>query len=403
MTSNLANKNVVLGVTGGVAAYKAAEITRELTKLRANVQVVMTDAAKEFITPLSFQSLSGRPTRDTLFDPIAESGMSHIELGKWADIIIVAPASANFMAQLTAGMAPDLLTTLCLVTNAVIYIAPSMNQAMWHNSATQSNLHKLIERDIKILGPGSGEQACGDFGLGRMLEPKAIIKEITEKDKPLPLAGLNITITAGPTWESIDPVRGLTNSSSGKMGYSVAKAAKYYGGIVNLISGPTTLQEPEGVEFYKVESALDMLEAVRTQMNSCDIFISVAAVSDYSPVVSMDHKIKKYHETMTLELKRNPDILMEVSKIPNPPFTVGFAAETHDPISNAKKKIKDKNLDLIAVNHINESNNPFGGDYNHLILVSRSDEFDLGLQHKEKLGRDLIKQITQRYYEKNPT
>jgi len=398
---SLAEKQLVLGITGGIAAYKSAEIIRGLMDQGAAVQVVMTEAAKAFIAPLTLQALSGRPVRDSLLDPSAESGMGHIEIARWADQIIVAPASADFIARLAGGMASDLLTTVCLATSAPIALAPAMNQGMWNNAATQRNIDTLTADGVTLLGPASGAQACGDVGPGRMLEPADIVNHLMVSGKVRALDGTNVTITAGPTWEALDPVRALSNHSSGKMGYAVAAAAAAAGASVTLVSGPTALNPPSGIRYQPVQSAEDMLAAVEREIEDCDVFIGVAAVADYRPAQSASSKIKKHSESVTLELVRNPDILARVAQGPKRPFTVGFAAETDQAIPNARDKLQRKGLDLIAVNQVNETNNPFGSEENHLVLISETDEIDLGRDSKTALAEHLIAEIAHRYHDQH--
>ena len=397
----LAEKHIVLGITGGIAAYKSAEIVRRLIEQGAVVQVVMTEAAKAFIAPLTLQALSGRPVRDSLLDPSAESGMGHIEIARWADQIVIAPASADFIARLAGGMASDLLTTVCLATSAPIALAPAMNQGMWNNTATQRNIDTLTADGVSLLGPASGAQACGDVGPGRMLEPADIVNHLMDSGKVRALDGTNVTITAGPTWEALDPVRALSNHSSGKMGYAVAAAAAAAGASVTLVSGPTALNPPSGIRYQPVQSAEDMLAAVEREIEDCDVFIGVAAVADYRPAQSASSKIKKHTESVTLELVRNPDILARVAQSPKRPFTVGFAAETDQAIPNARDKLQRKGLDLIAVNQVNETNNPFGSEENHLVLISETDEIDLGRDSKTALAEHLIAEIAHRYHDQH--
>ena len=399
----LAEKHIVLGITGGIAAYKSAEIVRRLIEQGAVVQVVMTEAAKAFIAPLTLQALSGRPVRDSLLDPSAESGMGHIEIARWADQIVIAPASADFIARLAGGMASDLLTTVCLATSAPIALAPAMNQGMWNNTATQRNIDTLTADGVSLLGPASGAQACGDVGPGRMLEPADIVNHLMDSGKVRALDGTNVTITAGPTWEALDPVRALSNHSSGKMGYAVAAAAAAAGASVTLVSGPTALNPPSGIRYQPVQSAEDMLAAVEREIEDCDVFIGVAAVADYRPAQSASSKIKKHTESVTLELVRNPDILARVAQSPKRPFTVGFAAETDQAIPNARDKLQRKGLDLIAVNQVNETNNPFGSEENHLVLISETDEIDLGRDSKTALAEHLIAEIAHRYHDQHST
>ena len=400
---SLADQHIVLGITGGIAAYKSAELARRLIDHGATVQVVMTDAAKAFIAPLTLQALSGRPVRDTLLDPSAESGMGHIEIARWADRLIVAPASADFIARIAGGMASDLLAAVCLATSAPVILVPAMNQGMWRKSVTQRNIATLKADGVTILGPASGEQACGDVGPGRMLEPGDIISHLTHSGQTKALDGTNVTITAGPTWEALDPVRGLSNHSSGKMGYAVAAAAAAAGAAVTLVSGPTALDPPSGIQYRPVRSAEEMLAAVEQDIEACDVFIGVAAVADYRPAQSENSKIKKHAESVTLELVRNPDILARVAQQPKRPFTVGFAAETDHPIAYAREKLHNKGLDLIAVNQIDEANNPFGSDQNRLVLISKTDEVDLGRDNKTALAEQLISEIAHRYHDPHST
>ncbi|MEK9742966.1 MAG: bifunctional phosphopantothenoylcysteine decarboxylase/phosphopantothenate--cysteine ligase CoaBC [Gammaproteobacteria bacterium] len=398
---SLENRHILLGISGGIAAYKAAELTRRLVEAGAEVQVVMTDAAKAFISPLTMQAVSGRPVRDTLLDPAAEAGMGHIELGRWADLVLVAPASADFLAKLAGGMAGDLLSTVCLATSAPVYLAPAMNQAMWRKPATQRNIVTLENDGIIIVGPASGDQACGDVGPGRMTEPADIIANLQTDDGTGSMQGLDVVITAGPTWEAIDPVRGLSNHSSGKMGYAVAAAAVAAGARVTLVSGPTALTPPKGIHTHSVRSAQEMFLAVQSAATKCDIFIGVAAVADYRPQSIESSKIKKSAEHLTLELVKNPDILSWVaSQIPKP-FTVGFAAETDRPLEHARAKRANKGLDLIAVNQVSETQSPFGSDENQLIVVDDTDEIDLGRKQKSQLARDLIETIAKKYHEQH--
>lgn len=400
---SLSDQHIVLGITGGIAAYKSAELVRRLVDHGAEVQVVMTDAAKAFIAPLTLQALSGRPVRDTLLDPSAESGMGHIEIARWADRLVVAPASADFIARLAGGMASDLLATVCLATSAPIALAPAMNQGMWSKSATQRNIATLKADGITMLGPNSGDQACGDVGPGRMVEPAEIINHLTISEKTRVLDGVSVMITAGPTWEALDPVRVLSNHSSGKMGYAVAAAAVAAGAAVTLVSGPTALDPPPGIQYRPVRSAEEMLAAVEQDISTCDVFIGVAAVADYRPARSETSKIKKCADSITLELVRTPDILARVAQQAKRPFTVGFAAETDQAIANAREKLHNKGLDLIAVNQVNETNNPFGSEENHLVLISQSDEIDLGRNSKAVLAEQLISEIAHRYHDQHST
>jgi phosphopantothenoylcysteine decarboxylase/phosphopantothenate--cysteine ligase len=354
---SLQNKRILLGLTGGIAAYKSAELCRLLTKAGAEVRVVMTRGAQEFITPMTMQALSGQRVHTELLDADAEAAMGHIELARWADLILVAPASANFIARLAQGEAADLLTTLCLARRGPLALAPSMNQAMWLDAATQHNLTLLRARKVRLFGPDSGEQACGDVGPGRMLEPQAIAELAAAQFVSGALAGVRVTITAGPTREAIDPVRYLSNHSSGKMGYALAQAAVEAGAAVTLISGPVALPPPERVKLVKVESAQQMLEASLAEPG--EIFIAVAAVADYRPAQVAASKIKKQADTLTLELVRNPDILATVAQLKPKPFCVGFAAETDNLADYARSKLRDKQLDMIFAN---DATATFGAD-----------------------------------------
>ncbi len=392
----LTNKCVLLGITGGIAAYKSAELTRCLRDQGAAVRVVMTRAATEFITPLTLQALSGRPVHTDLLDHHAEAAMGHIELARWADVIVVAPATANFIARLANGMADDLLTTLCLASASPVLVAPAMNQQMWTNQATQMNVAHLRERGVALLGPTSGEQACGEVGPGRMLEPQAIMAAIISVFRTNHLAGAGVLITAGPTRELIDPVRYISNRSSGKMGYAVAQAAMEAGAKVTLVSGPVTLTAPGRMDVIEVISAEQMREAVLGHVLNADIFISAAAVADYRCVQVAKQKIKKRDADISLRLKRTPDILSEVSALEAPPFTVGFAAETEKLTARARQKLKKKKLDMIAANQVGEGLG-FESDMNALAVYwSGGSEF-LGAAPKQKLARELIDLIAERY------
>jgi len=401
--SLLHDQHIILGITGGIAAYKAAELARRLKDEGALVQVVMTDAAKSFISPLTMQAVSGRAVRDTLLDPAAEAGMGHIELGRWADLVLVAPTSADFIAKLANGMASDLLSTVCLATSAPVFLAPAMNQAMWQKPATQRNVTTLQADGIMILGPAIGDQACGDVGPGRMMEPHDILNALLAQTASGSMQGLNVVITAGPTWEALDPVRGLSNHSSGKMGYAVASAAAAAGANVHLISGPTALTPPKRARLSSVRSAEEMFAAVQTAHSPCDIFIGVAAVADYRPQTVQTSKIKKNDDRLTLELVKNPDILSWVATQSPRPFTVGFAAETDQPIEHARNKRRNKGLDLIAVNQVGEVLNPFGSDENQLVLIGQNEEIDLGRKSKAQLAIDLIETIAKKYHEQHKT
>lgn len=389
------NQKIILGVTGGIAAYKCADLARRLREAGAEVRVVMTRAAKEFITPLTMQAVSGNPVHHDLLDPNAEAAMGHIELARWAEMILIAPASADFIAKLTHGFADDLLSTLCLATTAPIVLAPAMNQQMWLNVATQQNVKTLLMRAVKILGPASGEQACGEVGIGRMLEPQDIVQALS----PTPLlAQKNILITAGPTQENIDPVRYISNYSSGKMGYALAEAAMLHGANVTLISGPVNLTTPKNIKRIDVKTAKQMQAAVLDKIVNTDIFISVAAVADYRCKNIADSKIKKSQNNLTLELERNPDILASVANLSERPFIVGFAAETNDVITNAKIKLKNKNIDMIAANQVGEAIGfGFGADQNQLSVIWNGGEKMLPLTSKKILAQQLMALIAEQY------
>ena len=394
----LTNKQIILGITGGIAAYKSAELTRLLKQAGADVRVVMTSAATEFITPLTLQALSGNPVHLHLLDTEAEAGMGHIELAKWADLILIAPASANFMARLSSGQGNDLLTTICLATDSPICLAPAMNQAMWRDAGTQANVENLQKRDIKLFGPGVGEQACGDNGPGRMLEPGQIASLTAEQFETGSLSGKTVFITAGPTREPLDPGRYISNHSSGKMGYALAEAAVEAGAYVKLISGPVNLPAPARIERVSVESAEDMLEASLTNIDSCDIFIAAAAVADYRPTAISEHKIKKGNEEiMELHLVKNPDIVATVADLTNKPYTVGFAAETQDLLNYARSKLERKKLDLIVANDVSNSDIGFNSDENAVTLISAEHAETLPQTSKRQLAVQLIAKIAKHY------
>ncbi len=390
---SLTGKKILLGITGSIAAYKGADLVRRLRELGAEIQVVMTSNAKAFITPLTLQAVSANPVRDTLFDSAAEAAMGHIELARWADLILIAPASADFIAHLNYGYAQDLLSTLCLATTAPIAVAPAMNQQMWANPATQNNIKILQDRGIPIWGPASGSQACGDMGLGRMLEPSELIILIQEIFAPTLLNNKRIIITAGPTQEAIDPVRYISNHSSGKMGYALAEAAAASGANVLLISGPTHLSTPRNVQRIDIITADQMLQKVQENINECDIFISAAAVADYKIAAPAPQKIKKMHYEMTLNLIKNPDIVATISASKRRPFMVGFAAETENIIYHAKQKLLSKNLDLIFANEVGKINSGFDSDMNKITAIWQDKQQEFPLLPKTTLARELIKHI----------
>ena len=395
----LSNRHILLGITGGIAAYKSAELVRRLKDHGADVRVVMTAAAMEFITPLTLQALSGNPVHTTLLDPEAEAGMGHIELARWADLILVAPASADLMARLASGRGDDLLTTLCLATPAPVALAPAMNQGMWRDPATQANVEILRERGIALFGPAAGEQACGDVGPGRMLEAEQLAELAAGLFQSRALDGVKLCITAGPTREAIDPVRYISNHSSGKMGYALAEAAADAGAQVTLISGPTQLPCPERVTRIDVISAQQMYDASLEKMGNCDIFIACAAVADYRPANVEEQKIKKHNDAMRIELVRNPDIVSAVASHPKRPFTVGFAAETQDVVSYARDKLQRKKLDLIVANDVSDSRIGFNTDDNRVTVIGADTEQHIEQMSKRQLARQLIALIAQQHRE----
>ena len=394
---SLAGKNVLLGVTGGIAAYKAPDLVRRLRERGAAVRVVMTTGAGHFVTPMTFQAVSGQPVRSGLWDEAAEAAMGHIELARWADLVLVAPATADFLARLAAGLADDLLTTLCLATEAPITVAPAMNRVMWLHAATRDNARVLAARGVRFLGPGAGDQACGEAGEGRMLEPLEIVAglEAAGQAGDGPLAGQKVLVTAGPTREALDPVRYLTNRSSGKMGYAVAGAAVAAGAEVTLVSGPVDLPVPPGVRVVPVETAAEMRAAVHAELVDTAVFISAAAVADYRPANPSSQKMKKRTDEMALELVRNPDILAEVAAGTPRPFVVGFAAETEDVEANARLKLESKRLDLIAANRVG-TDCGFDREDNALVLLWDGGREDLGSDSKTELAHRLVALIAER-------
>ena len=400
---SLANKNILLGVTGGIAAYKSAEIVRHLKKSGASVRVVMTRSAEEFITPLTLQALSGNRVSTELLDAEAEAAMGHIELAKWADGILIAPATANTIARLSSGRGDDLLSTVTLAFDGPISVAPAMNQAMWRDERTQENLKKLIDQGFGICGPGSGEQACGDVGLGRMLEPIDILDMFSLSFNEGTLSGKKILITAGPTQEPIDPVRFITNRSSGKMGYSLVEAALESGANVTLISGPVNIEPPSNCNFVSIKTAEEMYDAVMHHISGMDVYIGTAAVSDYSPAKASDSKIKKDGSSspMVLELKENQDILKSVSELEQRPYVVGFAAETNDLIKNAEKKLSNKNLDLIIANDVSNKDIGFDSDDNEVTLITEKEKHLIERQNKRKVSKKIIDFISGRINDQN--
>jgi len=399
----LAGKRIVLGITGGIAAYKSAELVRLLRRRGADVRVIMTESAVEFVTPLTLQTLSGHPVHRHLIDEQAEQSLGHIELARWADVVLVAPASANTIARLAQGRAEDLLSAVCLATAAPRAFAPAMNRQMWENTVTRSNVKMLEDAGWHRFGPGTGEQACGEIGEGRMQEPEQLADELGSLFSSGKLAGLKVVVTAGPTWEAIDPVRGLTNRSSGKMGYAVAVAAREAGANVILVSGPTRLVPPDGIETVQVESAEQMLQQADLHSRDADIFIGAAAVADFRPAKSRDTKVSKKEIGHSLELEPNPDIIATLAKDHPRLFTVGFAAETGDLVQKASDKLAHKRLDLVAANAVDIPGQGIDADENALLLIDRSGNKELPLQSKSSLARLLINEIAERNHAKNTT
>jgi len=395
MTLFLSNKRILLGVTGSIAAYKSPEIVRRLREAGAEVRVAMTENAQRFITALTLQAVSGNPVHNDLFDLQAEAAMGHIELARWADAILIAPATADCMARLAKGNADDLLTTLCLATKAPIAIAPAMNQGMWKHIVTQENLQLLKKKNIHIFGPGEGSQACGDVGFGRLIEPDVIISNLNDIFAHGAMAGLNILITAGSTHEAIDPVRYITNGSSGKMGYALAESAREAGANVTLISGPTHIVKPKQMTCIDVISAQEMHDVVMKKVQECDIFLAVAAVGDYRCKTISAQKIHKHGENMTLELERNPDIVASVAVLANKPFIVGFAAETENVIEQAQAKSKRKNMDMIVANLVGVGKGMGADDNEVTVLGSQRHHFKM--MPKTKLAKELIALIAKEY------
>ncbi len=395
----LAGKKILLGISGGIAAYKCAELTRRLIERGAQVQVVMTSAAKEFITPLTMQAVSGRPVADSLLDPSAEASMSHIESAKWADLVLLAPATADLIARVAAGMGNDLLSTLVLATDAPIAVSPAMNQQMYRNAATQENIDTLARRGMMIWGPGAGEQACGDIGPGRMLEPMELVNHCEDYFGPKPLAGKSIAITAGPTREAIDPVRYISNHSSGKMGFALAQQAKRLGADVTLISGPVALATPAGVTRVNVESAEQMHQQAMHHATQHDVFIGCAAVADYRPEEVAEQKIKKTNDSdsMTLTMVKNPDIVASVAALNSQrPFTVGFAAETQDVARYAKSKLRNKHLDMICANDVSVEGQGFNSNDNMITVYWEQGEQSLTLASKDEIAQQILLLISQK-------
>jgi len=388
---------VLLGVSAGIAAYKAPDLVRKLGELGAQVQVILSKNADQFVAPLSLQAVSGHAVHNYAMTAESESGMGHIDLARWADIVLIAPATANLMARLCQGNADELLTTVCVATEAPIVVAPAMNQQMWQNAASQANITTLQSRGVHILGPDAGEQACGEVGLGRMLQPTDIAQRVGDLFQHTELTGKRVMITAGPTWEALDPVRGITNHSSGMMGYALAQAAIEAGAEVTLVSGPTHISAPDRANVVNVVSALEMHSAVMNSIKDQDIFIAVAAVADYRPVDSADQKIKKNADEMTITMVKNPDILADVAGGENPPFCVGFAAETNDVVDYARGKLERKKLDMIAANHVGGSETGFGTPDNAISLITKEGVIELPKQNKSTLARALMTHIAKGY------
>ena len=394
---SLINKKILLGVTGGIAAYKSAELVRLLIKAGAEVRVVMTPAAREFVQPLTYQALSGHRVYVDLFDAEADSAMDHIELARWCDLLLVAPASANYLGKMAAGYADNLLLTLCLASRQAVAVAPAMNQQMFANAATAANLEQLTARGVLVWGPDAGEQACGDVGPGRMLEPAHLLSNVEAYFEPGKLQGVEILLTAGPTREAIDPVRYISNRSSGKMGYALARAALREGANVTLVSGPVALAAPPGAKLIAVESAQEMYAAVMQAVTHSKIFIACAAVSDYRIEQQADHKIKKSAQAMTLALVPNEDILAAVSALEKRPFCVGFAAETRDLEKYALAKLERKHLDMIAANLVADATGGFESDVNQLEVFWPEGGHSIAQASKQEVAKQLIELIDERY------
>ena len=394
--AHLFNRNILLGVSGGIAAYKSAELVRQLQELGATVRVIMTRGAQEFITPLTLQALSGHPVHTDLLDAEAEQGMGHIELARWADLLLVAPATADLLARLAAGRADDLLTTVALATRAPKLLAPAMNQQMWRDPATAANVAVLTGRGMAMVGPASGEQACGDVGPGRLEEPVVIARAAADLFEDGLLQGKRVVITAGPTREALDPVRYISNHSSGKMGYALAQAAVDAGARTTIISGPVQLSAPDRARVVPVESARQMLEQCLQLMPECDIFIACAAVADYRPAAVQEQKIKKGPDEITLQLVRNPDIVATVAAGAQRPFTVGFAAETRDVLTYARDKLQRKALDMIVANDVSDQSIGFNSELNEAVVLWNDGEQALARTGKGNLARQIIQLIAGR-------
>ncbi|MCP4981156.1 MAG: bifunctional phosphopantothenoylcysteine decarboxylase/phosphopantothenate--cysteine ligase CoaBC [Gammaproteobacteria bacterium] len=394
---SLSNKKILLGITGGIAAYKSAELVRLLIKAGAEVRVVMTPSAQEFVQPLTYQALSGHRVYTDLFDGEADSAMDHIELARWCDLLLVAPASADFLGKMTAGYADNLLLTLCLASKQPVAVAPAMNQQMFANASTRDNINQLSSRQILVWGPADGEQACGDIGPGRMLEPEQLLNNIAQQFRPGKLTGVKLLLTVGPTREAIDPVRYISNRSSGKMGYALAEAALREAAEVTLVSGPVSLIPPSAARLVAVESAQQMYDAVMQQVGEQDLFIACAAVSDYRVDQTAQHKLKKSTDTMSLQLVPNADILTAVSALKERPFCVGFAAETRDLEKYAMQKLEKKKLDMIAANKVGDGSSGFETDFNQLEVFWRDGHHSIERASKPEIAKQLIDLIAGRY------
>ena len=394
-------KRVLLGISGGIAAYKSAELVRLLTKHNYEVRVVMTEAATRFISPLTFQALSAHPVHTQLLDADQENAMGHINLARWADLLLIAPATANCLAKFSYGLADDLLSTLYLAVECPVYIAPAMNQAMWLKPATQENIQRLIQHGVTFIGPDKGSQACGDIGPGRMTEPETILQSLNNQNSPGIFQGKKVLITAGPTRERLDPVRYITNRSSGKMGYALAEQAQRLGAQVTLVSGPVALSAPKHVNTVFVESAADMYDAVMKHIAEQDIMIAAAAVADYTPEYVQADKIKKQNEQIELNLLKTKDIVASVASLNNKPFTIGFAAETQNLEHYAQDKLIRKNLDMIAANWVGQAEGGFDSDVNALQVYWQNGQKTLAMTDKTRLAKQLLALIAERLYAKN--
>jgi phosphopantothenoylcysteine decarboxylase/phosphopantothenate--cysteine ligase len=395
--NTLTDKHILLGITGSIAAYKSADLVRRLREQGAQVRVIMTAAATAFITPLTLQAVSGQPVHTQLLDTATESAMGHIELARWAEVVLIAPASADFLAKLAGGHADDLLSTVCLATSAPIVVAPAMNLLMWQAPVTQENCQRLQRYGVKFLGPATGSQACGEIGRGRMLEPIEVVYHVQYLFRAKFLSGYQVLVTAGPTREEIDPVRFISNRSSGRMGYAIAQAAQLAGAQVTLISGPVALSPLTGVQLVSVYSAQEMLAAVMTQIATVDIFIATAAVADYRPSQPLSHKFKKHEALWQMTLERTPDILATVASLPHPPFTVGFAAETDNLIEYARAKLQQKKLDMIVANPVGIAGIGFESEENELSILWAEGSIELPRAAKIELAKQLLEVIIQRY------